>query len=127
MSLLGGIPHLIGIISTNIAEEETEELTPEEKLSELQKAKAERAAEKAQRERERAEEARERREEKARVQEEEEQKNWLWLYITSGVIGGLLVIILVIYLIKRYAPKKKFKKAKKTLTKDNSSRGQFGE
>ena len=59
--------------------------------------------------------------------ENKETKDWLWLYITSGVIGGLLVIILVIYLIKRYAPKKKFKKAKKTLTKDNSSRGQFGE
>ena len=74
MSLLGGIPHLIGIITTNIAEEETEEFTPEEKFSELQKAKAERAAEKAERERERAEEAREKNEEKARIQEEEEQK-----------------------------------------------------
>ncbi len=56
-----------------------------------------------------------------------EAKNWLWLYITSGVIGGILVVILVIYLIKRYAPKKKFKKAKKTLTKENSTRGKFSE
>ena len=56
-----------------------------------------------------------------------ESKNWLWLYITSGVIGGILVVILVIYLIKRYAPKKKIKKSKKTLTKENSTRGKFSD
>ena len=70
----------------------------------------------------------------AEVEEEEEEttsnstaKDWLWLYITSGVIGGVIVIVLVIYLIKKYAPKggKKFKKAKtKTITKD-STRGKF--
>ena len=59
--------------------------------------------------------------------EDKEQKNWLWLYITSGVIGGILVIILVIYIIKKYAPKKSGKKFKKTLTKDNSTRGKFGD
>ena len=56
-----------------------------------------------------------------------ESKNWLWLYITSGIIGGILVIILTIYIIRKYAPKKKIKKSKKTLTSDNSSRGKFGE
>lgn len=65
-------------------------------------------------------------EESEEEEEEEEQKNWLWLYITSGIIGGLLVIILVIYIIKKYAPKKGIKKAKKTLTSDNSTRGKFG-
>ncbi len=64
--------------------------------------------------------------------EEEEEpatdtKDWLWLYITSGVIGGILVIILLIYIIKKYAPKKKFKVNKKTLTKDNSTRGKFSD
>ena len=58
---------------------------------------------------------------------ESESKNWLWLYITSGVIGGILVIILTIYIIKKYAPKKKFKVNKKTLTKDNSTRGKFSD
>ncbi|MBR6163993.1 hypothetical protein IKQ26_08930 [bacterium] len=74
MSLLGGIPHLIGL-STNIAEEENDEdLTPMDKMSELQKAKAERAAEKAERERERAEEAKEKREEQARLEKEQAER-----------------------------------------------------
>lgn len=59
--------------------------------------------------------------------DDSEQKNWLWLYITSGIIGGILVIILVIYIIKRYAPKKGIKKAKKNLNKENSTRNKFGD
>ena len=65
-------------------------------------------------------------EEEEEKEENKESKNWLWLYITSGIIGGLLVIILVIYIVKKYAPKKGIKKAKKTLTSDNASRGKFG-
>lgn len=73
MSILGGIIHLTGF-SSNISDGEKEELTALDKMSEFQKAKAERAEEKLARERERAEEAKERREEKARLEEEKQKK-----------------------------------------------------
>lgn len=34
--------------------------------------------------------------------------SFLWLYITSGVIGGLIVIVVIAWLIKKFAPKRKF-------------------
>lgn len=76
MSLLGGIPHLIGITINTVSEDEDENLTALEKYNEMQKEKAKQAEEKAARERQRAEEAKEQREkeqieeEKARVEEE---------------------------------------------------------
>lgn len=45
----------------------------------------------------------------------------LWLYITSGVIGGLLVIAVVVVLIRKYAPKRK--KVIKSAAKKNSNAG----
>ena len=63
----------------------------------------------------------------AETTQENPAKDWMWLYITSGVIGGVMVIVLVIFIIKKYAPKggKKFKKAKKTTISNDSTRGKF--
>lgn len=68
-------------------------------------------------------------EEEEEPQQNEEAKNWLWLYITSGIIGGLIVIVLVVFIIKKYAPKqKKIKKSKKTTTiAKDSTKNKFGE
>lgn len=38
---------------------------------------------------------------------------YLWLWITSGVIGGLLIIAVIVVLIKKFAPKKGSKKLTK--------------
>lgn len=55
-------------------------------------------------------------------------KDFLWLYITSGIIGALLVIILLIYIIKKYAPKqKKIKKSKKTTISKDATRNKFSD
>lgn len=46
--------------------------------------------------------------------------SFLWLYITSGVIGGLIVIVVVVWLIKKFAPKRKFgAKSKPTYDKNS--------
>ncbi|MEG1964213.1 MAG: hypothetical protein RR123_05005 [Clostridia bacterium] len=38
-----------------------------------------------------------------------EGNKFMWLYISSGIISGVIVIVIIIYLFKRYKPKKKIK------------------
>ena len=45
--------------------------------------------------------------------EPETDSSLIWLYITSIVIAGILIIVLVVWLIRRYMPKKLFKRTKK--------------
>lgn len=46
--------------------------------------------------------------------------SYLWLYITSGVIGGLILIVVIVWLIKKFAPKRKFGTKKKATYDKNS-------
>lgn len=56
----------------------------------------------------------------------------MWLYISLGAVSGIIVVIVVIYLIKRYAPKRKKKLVKGNKSNNrpsgsgNSKRDQFG-
>ncbi|MGN0771325.1 MAG: hypothetical protein ACI4MI_01935 [Christensenellales bacterium] len=56
--------------------------------------------------------------EEEETEEESNTNDYLWLWITSGIVGGVIVIVLVVVLIKRFAPKKK----KRSLTKKKSSK-----
>ena len=44
-------------------------------------------------------------------------KDYMWLWITTGVVGGVMLIVVVVVLIKKFAPKKK-----RSLTKKKSSK-----
>ncbi|MEG1608867.1 MAG: hypothetical protein RR348_03285, partial [Clostridia bacterium] len=55
--------------------------------------------------------------------------NLNWLYITSGVVGGVIVIVVVIVIVKKVAPKRKQRltksSASKKPTKKTDNRDQF--
>ena len=66
--------------------------------------------------------------------EEEEETNksnqYLWIYITTGVISVAIAVILIIYFVKKYAPKRKSKKLTskskgKSLVKESSKKDEF--
>ncbi|MEG1535353.1 MAG: hypothetical protein RR416_00115 [Clostridia bacterium] len=45
--------------------------------------------------------------------EEKKKNDLLWLWISSGVVGAFIVVAVIIYLIKKYAPKRKIARTKK--------------
>lgn len=60
-------------------------------------------------------------------EEDEETSDLMWLWITSGVIGAFIVIAVIVYLIKKYAPKRKRRLTKKSgaQSSKNNKRDQF--
>lgn len=48
---------------------------------------------------------------------EPEKANLNWLYITSGVVGGVIVVVVAIVLIKKFAPKRKQRLTKSSANK----------
>ncbi len=67
-------------------------------------------------------------EEPEKTETENKTDPYMWLWISSGVVGGVMIIVVVIYLIKKYAPKKKNKAlvgGKKKSNKNKDKRDQF--
>lgn len=48
---------------------------------------------------------------------EDDKPNLNWLYITSGVIGGVIVVVVIIVLVKKFAPRRKRKLTQATANK----------
>lgn len=57
--------------------------------------------------------------------DETETNNLTWLWITSGVIGAFIVVAIIVYLIKKYAPKRKRSLTKKSGGTPKNKRDQF--
>lgn len=63
-------------------------------------------------------------EKKDKEKEKEPEKtdsSLLWLYITSIVIAGILIIVIVVWLIRRFMPKKALKRTKKDVDYDRNN------
>lgn len=52
-------------------------------------------------------------------------KDYIWLWITTGVVGGVMLIVVVVVLIKKFAPKKKRSLTKKKSSKTSKNNDKF--